>query len=298
MSQRKSASCGATSSCVIGDAPEIFKHAPPNIEGYLNTPPSAVTASRLEKAAVDNGFDQELPRDGAWLHFASTQCPLRIWLGMMDETMFIVALSHQNVGQALGEYGNAMPAPLPSGALIARAVRDIPAMHRLLRRAFQLSKALPDELLHTFERQIATLPRTTEAERLIVQRVGQDIFRQGLLDFWDGRCAITNLAVPLLLRASHIKPWAQCATDAERLDVYNGLLLAPHLDAAFDCGFITVGDDGSVVVASVLDESSRRVLALDSTLHVRALAEGHRAYLTWHRARVFRSDPSRGDTSR
>ncbi|MDC0682621.1 HNH endonuclease signature motif containing protein [Sorangium atrum] len=50
---------------------------------------------------------------------------------------------------------------------------------------------------------------------------------------------MTGLAVPALLRASHIKPWADCETDAERLDVYNGILLAPHLDAAFDRGFIT-----------------------------------------------------------
>jgi len=61
-----------------------------------------------------------------------------------------------------------------------------------------------------------------------------------LLDLWEGRCAVTGLAVPELLRASHIKPWADCETDAERLDVYNGFLLAPHLDAAFDLGFITV----------------------------------------------------------
>lgn len=62
-----------------------------------------------------------------------------------------------------------------------------------------------------------------------MQRVGQDIFRQGLMECWESRCAITGLAIPELLRASHIKPWADCATDAERLDVYNGLLLAPIL---------------------------------------------------------------------
>lgn len=120
-------------------------------------------------------------------------------------------------------------------------VPDVPALHRLLRRAFQLSKALPNELLHTFEKQVASLPKTTEAERLIVQRVGQNLFRDGLLDLWEGRCAVTELSVHALLRASHIKPWADCETDAERLDVYNGILLAPHLDAAFDRGFSSRG---------------------------------------------------------
>jgi putative restriction endonuclease len=112
-------------------------------------------------------------------------------------------------------------------------------------------------LLHTFEKQTATLPRSTEAERVVVQRVGQGIFRAGLLEYWEGRCAITGLAVPALLKASHIKPWADCASDAERLDVFNGLLLAPHLDAAFDCGLITVADDGAVVVSETGWERER-----------------------------------------
>jgi hypothetical protein len=66
-----------------------------------------------------------------------------------------------------------------------------------------------------------------------------------------------------LLRASHTKPWADCETDAERLDVYNGILLAPHLDAAFDQGFITVADDGTIVVSDALGADARTVLGLD-----------------------------------
>jgi hypothetical protein len=52
---------------------------------------------------------------------------------------------------------------------------------------------------------------------------------------------VTGLAITELLRASHIKPWAARDTDAERLDVFNGLLLAPHCDALFARGFITFG---------------------------------------------------------
>jgi putative restriction endonuclease len=254
----------------------------------MTAPLSPVIVSRLEKAAVDNGFDQELPREGDWLGFASTQCPLRVWLGTFGDAVFLAAFSKQNVARTLGEYGTPMAAPLPKGAVGGRTVTDIPALHRLLRRAFQLCKTLPDELLRTFEKQTAALPRATEVERLVVQRVGQDIFREGLLEFWEGRCAITDLAVRELLRASHIKPWAVCESDAERLDVFNGILLAPHLDAAFDSGFITVADDGAIVVAAALDEPARRVLAVDMPLRVRGLAEGHRAYLPWHRERVFR----------
>jgi putative restriction endonuclease len=132
------------------------------------------------------------------------------------------------------------------------------------------------------------MPRSTEAERLVVQRVGQDVFRGGLLDYWDGRCAVTGLAVPDLLRASHIKPWAKCDTDAERLDVFNGLLLAPHLDAVFDAGYMTVADDGEVVVSSCLGPPDRNHLGLALPLRIARLAEGHRNYLAWHRQEEFR----------
>ncbi len=97
----------------------------------------------------------------------------------------------------------------------------------------------------------------TEVERLVVQRVGQDVFRAALMDYWGSRCAITGCAEPLLLRASHIKPWAQCATDAERLDVYNGLLLAAHLDAAFDAGLIDFDDAGQLRFAERFSPADR-----------------------------------------
>jgi hypothetical protein len=253
---------------------------------------NSAIAIRLEKVAVDNGFDIERPRVGSWLGYASTQAPLKIWLThFAEETLFLVAFSQVHVAAALEGFGISIVSPLPQGAVAGRSVPDIPSLHGLVRRAFQLSKSLPDELLHLFEAKVASLPRTTEAERLVVQRVGQDLFRAGLLDYWDGRCAVTGLAVTGLLRASHIKPWADCESDAERLDIFNGLLLAPHLDAAFDQGFITVSDSGDVMVANTLSIEARRVLGLNQPLRVDNLKDGHRHYLAWHRTKLF----GRGD---
>lgn len=254
---------------------------------------SAAVAIRLEKTAIDNGFDKELPRQGDWLAFASTQAPLRLWLTAVGDALFLAALSMPNVARALENQGTAFTHPLPNGACAARGVVDIPALHYLVRRAFQLSKTLPDELLHVFNNQTATLPRATEAERLVVQRVGQDLFRAGVVDYWEGRCAITRLSVRDLLRASHIKPWAHCATDAERLDVFNGLLLAPHLDAAFDRGFITIADDGAVVVSPSLSMENQELLGLNAPLRITALSDGHRAYLPWHRENLYRHQADR-----
>jgi putative restriction endonuclease len=249
---------------------------------------TAVARTRLEKAAVDNGFDLDLGADERWLRYGSSQAPLRLWLSALGDGFFVVAMSQGNVVAALDGLGTPIANPIPPGAAGGRSVADIPALHQLVRRAFQLSRTLPDELLHVFEARVAGLPRETEAERLVVQRVGQDVFRDGLLDFWEGRCAVTGLAVPELLRASHIKPWADCETDAERLDVFNGLLLAPHLDAAFDRGFITVADGGEVVVSDRLEADDLARLGLSMPLRVTRLADGHRRYLAFHHEMVFR----------
>ncbi|MDO8476054.1 MAG: HNH endonuclease [Candidatus Rokubacteria bacterium] len=249
---------------------------------------TAVTITRLEKAASDNGFDLERSPDGDWLSFGSSQTSMRIWLTSVGEPLFLVALSRANVLDALAGLGVAFTNPLPNGAGGARSVGDIQALHRLLRRAFQLARTLPDELLHVFEGQTSRLPRSTEAERLVLQRIGQDIFRRGLLEYWDGSCAITGLSMPDLLRASHIKPWVDCGSDAERLDVFNGFLLAPHLDAVFDAGFISVAEDGSVLLSNVLPADARAILGLELPLKVRGLHHAHERYLLWHRAKVFR----------
>lgn len=247
---------------------------------------STVVVSRLEKAAFDNGFDRQLASLGNWLEFASTQCSLRIWLGSVSTGLYAAAFSKSNVGNSLVSFGPTS-SEAPPGAASSRVVSDIPALHQLLRRAFQLGKSLPDELLHVFEAQTASLPRSTEAERLIIQRVGQDIFRQGLLEYWEGRCAITGLDVPELLRSSHIKRWA-ASTDAERLDVFNGLLLAPHLDAAFDQGFITIDVAGAIIVSAALSNAARRILNVSDLGGLSVPVTGHRAYLVWHRERIFK----------
>ena len=250
---------------------------------------TAVTVTRLEKAATDNGFDLDLQRTTDWLCFGSSQTSMRIWLIAIGESGLLAAASRADVLDGLVRLGVVSTKSLPSGAAGGRSVSDVAALHRLLRRAFQLSRTLPDALLHVFQGETAKLPRATEAERLVVQRVGQDIFRRGLFEYWDGRCAITGLGVPELLRASHIKPWADCDTDAERLDVFNGLLLAPHLDAAFDAGFITIAEDGTMLVSNALRRGARSALGLDRPLRVDGLHGAHERYLTWHRSKIFRT---------
>lgn len=254
-------------------------------------PSHTVVRTLLEKAANDNGFDLGPLSTGEWLAFSSSHVPLRLWLCTSQRGGFFAALSDRSVLRALGDPDGpdgAVPPVLPQGASGVRAVGALPDLHGLLRRAFLLSRTLPDELYRTFIKKTSALPRGTEIERWTVQRVGQDLFRRGLLDYWEGRCAVLGLAVPALLRASHVKPWADCEEDAERLDIFNGLLLAAHLDAAFDAGYITFADDGALQVATALDPGARALLGLAEPRAIQGLTPGHRHYLAWHREHRFK----------
>ncbi len=93
---------------------------------------------------------------------------------------------------------------------------------------------------------------------------------------------------PELLRASHIKPWAG-SSDRERLDPFNGLLLAVHLDALFDRALMTFGDSGDAMVSDALSECDRAVFGLASALPKLLLSAAHLDYMRHHRERFAAS---------
>lgn len=88
----------------------------------------------------------------------------------------------------------------------------------------------------------------TEVNRTVKQRIGQLQFRNEVIRL-EGACPITGVSSPAFLRASHIKPWRACETADERLDPYNGLALAPHIDQLFDQGYITFDDGGALILS-------------------------------------------------
>ena len=60
----------------------------------------------------------------------------------------------------------------------------------------------------------------------------------------------------MLLNASHIKPWAVCS-DQERLDTFNGFLLSPTYDKAFDNGYISFNDEGIILLSTEIGSEGR-----------------------------------------
>ena len=87
---------------------------------HMSTVPSAATVGRLEKVAVDNGFDPELGREGGWLCFASSQAPVRLWLTTADDLIYLTALSIAHVVAGLGAFGDPVTPPFPEGAVGGR----------------------------------------------------------------------------------------------------------------------------------------------------------------------------------
>jgi hypothetical protein len=250
---------------------------------------SPIDRIRLDKAAVDEGFGLKRPDDKDWLAYDSLGAPASIRLTCVEHN-YLVAVNHPGTALDLAARWQKRPEgldPLAPAGFTAFVVSDTAPLHHLVREIWRLARALPIEPLRVFEVQTRNLPRTTEAERLVIQRVGQDVFRDALMSYWGGRCAVTGVAEPRLLRASHIKPWAKCETDAERLDVYNGLLLVAHLDAAFDSGLISFSDEGQIIFSARFRNEDRELLGLNDDLKLRQIASGHLPRLTWHRENLL-----------
>ncbi|HCF2388334.1 TPA: HNH endonuclease, partial [Pseudomonas aeruginosa] len=81
----------------------------------------------------------------------------------------------------------------------------------------------------------------------------------------------------------------RAASSSERLDPFNGLLLTPNLDLAFDQGLISFDEDGLILLSSDLDPASAKALHLTPKLRLRQLEPRHCDYLAWHREHLFRA---------
>lgn len=244
----------------------------------------------IEKVGHDNGFEHVLSSAGDAVILASAR---------HRSQAAVTALA----GGFEVRFQPATPALLPEllrsfqpwvGADDMFFVQTLPDLAALLRRTASLSQALPNQAVRDYHaavvQAVAELPaenRGTEVERLVRQRVGQERYRDALLTYWGGACAVTGVAVTEALRASHAKPWAECADDAERLDAFNGFLLVANLDALFDRFLISFDDAGYLLTSTRLSQSDLPGLGIHSGMRLRWLASEHRHYLQWHRERFL-----------
>lgn len=126
---------------------------------------------------------------------------------------------------------------------------------------------------------------STERTQIIQSRVGQGLFRNQLVEYWNG-CSVSGCSLLPILVASHIKPWS-ASDNFQRLDPYNGLLLQPNLDKLFDRGYITFDLQGKIKCSSFLENHDRKLLGVDKSLHLQKMEEMHKKYLLYHQENCF-----------
>jgi putative restriction endonuclease len=143
------------------------------------------------------------------------------------------------------------------------------------------------------ERSLKPPAGSTDATALVRVRRGQQFFRQTILSSYGVRCCISEINVPRLLVASHIKPWHKFPK--ERLNPQNGLCLSSLHDAAFDAGLFTIDETFTVLVSpklkrylpsTALEQNFSRFEGTRIRLPEK-VAEPNPAFLRYHHKNIF-----------
>jgi len=167
----------------------------------------------------------------------------------------IINRTPSSVGLKLGNFARFDP------ALKARGIGGMPHGAKGEEEVWDEFNGNPEKLAFESEMLLAQKTQTTieystgiitkdlpkegkERESLVKQRVNQNFFRKRVLSAYNHQCCITGLAMPQLLVAGHIVPWAEDVKN--RLNPRNGLCLNMLHDKAFDRGLMWI-DDGFCV---------------------------------------------------
>lgn len=251
----------------------------------LTTYPFALL-SELRDAANEHGYRIGPEEAAGWVFFRSASAPAEIALAAAGMTgPFFLSVMHQGVASTLDASPSSPCAKGHAGAF-EFATRD--DLHAGVAAVYRLSVSLPDFPLEKYQRVVANIG-DTEGERAQKFRIGQNIFRDALMEYWSGCCPLSGITSPELLKASHMMPWSRCERDEQRLDVHNGLLLSALWDAAFDSGLISFNADGSLLTSPRLESAACHHLEV-STARRLTLRNEHQSYLAFHRENIWIRD--------
>ncbi len=128
-------------------------------------------------------------------------------------------------------------------------------------------------------------PNKTERSGLVTSRVGQGYYRQKIREKWNYKCPVTGCEVLSILISSHILPWSEC-NDDERLDVENGILLSPDVDALFDKHLISFTNDGEMILSNRITEQQLNRLGIPTDVVI-TISQGMKRYLGKHREKTI-----------
>ena len=131
-----------------------------------------------------------------------------------------------------------------------------------------------------------SLPNETERKGLVTSRVGQGAYRKRIIHRWEYQCAVTGFNKLEVLIASHILPWAK-ATNEQRLDVHNGILLSPTYDALFDKHLISFDTKGKIILSDKIETSAFEKVGIKGFEQIKNLSQYNEMYLEQHRQKLL-----------
>lgn len=237
--------------------------------------------SELRDAANEHGYRIGPEQAAGWLFFRSATAPGEIAVAATRAGMvgpFFLSVEHPGAARELNAQTAAACA---KGHAVSFVFSTREELFEAVAAVYRLSISLPTLPYEQFAQETGHLG-DTEVERTQKVRIGQNLFREALLNYWNRSCPLTGITNPELLRASHIIPWTKCESDQERLNVHNGLLLSSLWDAAFDAGLITFDDAGQAIASPHLSGSAIQELRIEEAPRL-ILTDEHRVRLRWHR---------------
>ena len=158
-------------------------------------------------------------------------------------------LANNFCSAAVKAYGEFMAAEAFEDGIVAKVSGETSG-----KRVAQKAESLIETTAKTDLEAHLDLTKKEGVEKLVAVkvRVNQDIFRKMVLANYEGKCCVTGLSVPDVLRASHISPWAE--DEKNRLNPENGLCLSATYDAAFDRHLISFDENYRLIVSKAIKD--------------------------------------------
>lgn len=154
-------------------------------------------------------------------------------------------------------------------------------------------KYLHNSSIHNDEYDLVAIPRGSEKERQVKQRIGQSFFSDAVKSQYGEVCCITGLGDRSLLEAAHIKPWA-VSSDIEKTAPDNGLCLNALHHEMFDKGLISIDTDLHIMISPALksqhmDEATKNWLISYSgkTILLPSRYRPRNEFIDYHNVSIF-----------
>jgi hypothetical protein len=206
---------------------------------------------------------------------------------LTDEIVKVEDKNNNSIFTFLGDYLGDYISQLQPNNSIGAIKKTIPLKQQIASKCKANRKKRTISSVNATKNRIRNLS-TTEQDAIVKVRIGQGYFRDLLIEKYSCKCALCDITTRTMLYASHIKAWASCSNDSERLDENNGLLLCAHHDALFDKHLISFDSSGNLYVSKTLDANERKALNINKIPNIK-LSNEMRTFMAVHYAETLKN---------